>query len=160
MYYVEAILLGSLALLLLAPWFPSRSALVTLITLWMVGVSAIFWRYGLDGQLTFYSNDQQLHVYLMGKLEWGGRPLGVRDLIDRRYSMSGLPTSSPSSALVLQSLSSLSRLSVSSSTSSSSTVTSTDFSPPSVRSTTGLPLVQLSSFFPYWRSEKQCCFLP
>lgn len=85
MYYVEAILLGSLALLLLAPWFPSRSALVTLITLWMVGVSAIFWRYGLEGQLTFYSNDQQLHVYLMGKLEWGGRPLGVRDLIDRRY---------------------------------------------------------------------------
>lgn len=85
MYYFEAILLGSFALLLLLPWFPSRTVLIALITLWVAGVSAIFWRFGPESQLTFYSNDQQLHVYLMGKLEWGGRPLGVRDLIDRRY---------------------------------------------------------------------------
>jgi hypothetical protein len=85
MYYFEAILLGLFALLLLLPWFPSRTVLVALIALWVAGVSAVFWRYGLEGQLTYYSNDQKLHVYLMGKLEWGGRPLGVRDLIDRRY---------------------------------------------------------------------------
>ncbi len=85
MYYAEALLLGLLAYLLLLPWFPSRNALAGLSALWVVGVSLIYWRYGNDGQLTFYSNDQQLHVYLMGKLEWGGRPLGIRDLIDRRY---------------------------------------------------------------------------
>lgn len=85
MYYAEALLLGLLAYLLLLPWFPSRNVLAGLSALWVVGVSLIYWRYGNDGQLTFYSNDQQLHVYLMGKLEWGGRPLGIRDLIDRRY---------------------------------------------------------------------------
>ena len=85
MYYFEALLLGLLAFLLLLPWFPNRSVLAGLSALWVLGVSVIYWRYGGDGQLTFYSNDQQLHVYLMGKLEWGGRPLGIRDLIDRRY---------------------------------------------------------------------------
>ena len=85
MFYLEAILLGLLAYLLLLPWFPNRNVLGGLSALWIIGVSLIYWRYGNDGQLTFYSNDQQLHVYLMGKLEWGGRPLGIRDLIDRRY---------------------------------------------------------------------------
>ena len=85
MYYFEALLLGLLAFLLLLPWFPNRSVLAGLSALWVIGVSVIFWRYGGDGQLDFYSNDQQLHVYLIGKLEWGGRPLGIRDLIDRRY---------------------------------------------------------------------------
>jgi hypothetical protein len=53
--------------------------------LWVLGVSLIYWRYGSDGQLEFYSNDQLFHVYLMGKLEWAGRPLNIFDLIDRRY---------------------------------------------------------------------------
>ena len=85
MYYVEALLLGLLAVVLLLPWFPRRDVLVALSALWVVGISVIYWRYGADGQLEFYSNDQQLHIYLMGKLEWGGRPVGIRDLIDRRY---------------------------------------------------------------------------
>ncbi len=84
-YYAEALLLGLLAFVLILPWFPNRNVLGGLTVLWVLGVSLIYWRYGSDGQLEFYSNDQQLHVYLMGKLEWGGRPLGVRDLIDRRY---------------------------------------------------------------------------
>lgn len=85
MYYVEALLLGLLAFVLVMPWFPRRDALAALCALWVIGVSLIYWRYGSDGQLVFYSNDQQLHIYMMGKLEWGGRPLGIRDLIDRRY---------------------------------------------------------------------------
>ncbi|MFM8867491.1 MAG: hypothetical protein ACKOFZ_04325 [Ilumatobacteraceae bacterium] len=85
MYYLEAILLGLLAVVLLLPWFPRRDVLAALSALWVIGISLIHWRYGTDGQLEFYSNDQQLHIYMMGKLEWGGRPTSVFDLIDRRY---------------------------------------------------------------------------
>lgn len=85
MYYFEALLLGLLAFLLLLPLFPSRNALAGLSVLWVIGISLIYWRNGADGQLEFYSNDQQLHVYLMAKLEWGGRPSSMIDLVDRRY---------------------------------------------------------------------------
>ncbi|MEY5039910.1 MAG: hypothetical protein RLZZ48_679 [Actinomycetota bacterium] len=85
MYYVEALLLGLLAFVLVLPWFPRRDVLAALCAFWVIGVSLIYWRYGSDGQLAFYSNDQQLHVYMMGKLEWGGRPTSVIDIIDRRY---------------------------------------------------------------------------
>jgi hypothetical protein len=85
MYYVEALLLGLFAFLLLLPWFSNRNVLGGLTAVWVLGVSLIYWRYGIDGQMEFYSNDQQLHVYLMNKLEWGGRPSSVIDLVDRRY---------------------------------------------------------------------------
>jgi hypothetical protein len=89
MYYLEATILGLFAFSLLLPWFPSRRALMALTAMWVVGVSSIHWRYGALDQLTFYSNDQQLHDFLLGKLEWGGRPGGVQDLIDRRYLYTG-----------------------------------------------------------------------
>ena len=85
MYYVEACLLGLLAFVLVLPYFRRRDVLAALCALWVLGVSLIYLRLGVDGQLDFYSNDQPIHVYLIGKLEWGGRPQTIQDLIDRRY---------------------------------------------------------------------------
>ena len=89
MYYLEATILGVLAYALLHPWFPRRQVLLALTALWVLGVSSIYWRYGASDQLIFYSNDQQLHDFLLGKLDWGGRPQSVQDLIDRRYLYTG-----------------------------------------------------------------------
>ena len=42
MYYVEALLLGLLAFVLILPWSPRRDALAALCALWVVGVSLIY----------------------------------------------------------------------------------------------------------------------
>lgn len=88
MFYLQALLLGALAVMLFLPHLP-RLALIAVSVLWTVGVSAIYFRYGPVGQLGFYSNDQEIHDYLLGKLEWGGRPTSVQDIIDRRYVFLG-----------------------------------------------------------------------
>jgi hypothetical protein len=88
MFYVQAILLGLLASVVFGPCLP-RKILIALSTLWVVGVSAIYFRYGPIGQLGFYSNDQEIHEFMLGKLEWGGRPTSIQELIDRRYAYLG-----------------------------------------------------------------------
>ena len=88
MYYFQAILLGVFAAMVFAPYLP-RIALALLSALWTIGVSAIYLRYGPVGQLGFYSNDQEIHQFMLGKLEWGGRPTSIQELIDRRYAYLG-----------------------------------------------------------------------
>lgn len=89
LYALQAVLLG--ALLFVALWTRIRvePILFWIIGAWVFGVSAIFLLFGADGQLTFYSNDQEIHLFLLEKIEWGGRPLSVRDLLDRRYGYVG-----------------------------------------------------------------------
>ena len=83
-YYLQAVLLGVLAIAIFSPYLP-RTPLIALSTMWTIGVAVIYYRYGPIGQLGFYSNDQEIHQFMLGKLEWGGRPTSVQELIDRRY---------------------------------------------------------------------------
>jgi len=89
MFLVQAILLGLLAAIFFLVDVRRRPILGVIIGAWVVGVTVIRWRFGAAGQLTFYSNDQEFHLEMLGKLEWGGRPLSVQDLIDRRYPYTG-----------------------------------------------------------------------
>lgn len=88
MFYLQAILLGIFAIAVFSPYL-TRIPLVALTTLWAVGVAVIYYRYGPVGQLGFYSNDQEFHQFMLGKLGWGGRPTSVQELIDRRYAYLG-----------------------------------------------------------------------
>lgn len=89
MFLVQATLLGLLAATIFLADIRRRPVLAAMIAVWVAGVIAIRWRYGYDGQLTFYSNDQEFHLDMLGKLEWGGRPLSIQDVIDRRYAYTG-----------------------------------------------------------------------
>jgi len=86
MYALQAALLAALAWIAVAPLCRRRLVPTAAVVLWAVGVTAIFRRYGADGLLDFYSNDQRYHQFLVGKLEWGGRPLFFSDLEERRYT--------------------------------------------------------------------------
>lgn len=85
MFVLQATLLGVIAASLFGSDVRRRPVLGAIVGAWVVGVVAIRWRYGSGGQLTYYSNDQEFHLEMLGKLEWGGRPLSVQDLVDRRY---------------------------------------------------------------------------
>ena len=86
MYALQAALLAALAWIAVAPLCRRRLVPTAAVVLWAVGVTAIFRRYGADGLLDFYSNDQRYHQFLVGKLEWGGRPLLFSDIEERRYT--------------------------------------------------------------------------
>lgn len=86
MYALQAALLAALAWVAVAPLCRRRLVPTVAVVLWAVGVTAIFRRYGADGLLDFYSNDQRYHQFLVGKLEWGGRPLLFSDIEERRYT--------------------------------------------------------------------------
>jgi hypothetical protein len=88
MFYFQAALLGVFAIAVFRPYL-SRNVLAALSAMWVIGVSLIYLRYGPVGQLGFYSNDQEIHEFMLGKLEWGGRPTSVQELIDRRYAYLG-----------------------------------------------------------------------
>jgi hypothetical protein len=87
-FYVQALILGTLAIILFVPYLP-RYPLMALSLMWVLGVNAIYFRYGPVGQLGFYSNDQEIHEFLLGKLGWGGRPTTFEDILDRRYVFLG-----------------------------------------------------------------------
>lgn len=89
MYSVQAVLLGGLAWIAVVPQCRRRLVPTVAIVLWTVGVAAIRFRYGADGQLDFYSNDQRYHLFLVDKLDWGGRPMFFSDLEERRYTFLG-----------------------------------------------------------------------
>jgi hypothetical protein len=89
LYAAQAALLGALAWILVVPHCRRRLVPTAAVVLWVVGVTAIFRRYGADGLLDFYSNDQRYHQFLVGKLEWGGRPMFFSDIEERRYTFLG-----------------------------------------------------------------------
>jgi len=89
LYAAQATMLGALAWILVVPHCRRRLVPTAAVVLWAVGVTAIFRRYGADGLLDFYSNDQRYHQFLVGKLEWGGRPLLFSDIEERRYTFLG-----------------------------------------------------------------------
>ncbi len=88
MYYLQAVLLGIFAVFIFSAYLP-RLSLMALSAAWIVSVAFIYYRYGPVGQLGFYSNDQEFHEFMLGKLEWGGRPTNLQELIDRRYAYLG-----------------------------------------------------------------------
>lgn len=57
--------------------------------LWVLGVSAIYFRYGPVGQLGFYSNDQEFHDFLVERVQSGGRPTDFQEFLNRRYPFIG-----------------------------------------------------------------------
>ena len=88
MFYLQALLLGTFAVVVFSPYL-NRIHLLALSSLWVIGVAIIYFRYGPLGQLSFYSNDQEIHQFMLGKLEWGGRPTSLQELIDRRCAYLG-----------------------------------------------------------------------
>jgi len=89
MYGLQAALLSALAWIAVAPGSRRRLIPTTIVVLWALGVTAIFHRYGADGLLHFYSNDQYYHQIMIDKLGWGGRPVFFSDLEERRYTFLG-----------------------------------------------------------------------
>ena len=88
MFYLQALLLGALACILFLPHIP-RTPLIFVSILWVLGVGAIYYRYGPTGQLGFYSNDQEFHDFLVDRVQSGGRPSDFQEFLNRRYPFIG-----------------------------------------------------------------------
>lgn len=71
MYILQVVLISSLA-----SWFMRHDALVVRLQVatWTLGVAAIAWRFGLAGQLLFYSNDQRYYSDLVQSFSIEGIP--------------------------------------------------------------------------------------
>lgn len=60
-YYLQALFLAVVPLALCQRRVKVDMALLVMSTSWFLGVSIIFWRYGVVGQNNFYQNDQRYH---------------------------------------------------------------------------------------------------
>ncbi|MFM7081792.1 MAG: hypothetical protein ACKOYI_07510, partial [Actinomycetota bacterium] len=90
MYILQVVLIGSLV-----SWFVHHEALVVRlqVVIWMLGVAAIAWRFGLAEQLNFYSNDQSYYSDLVRSFSTEGIPWDVDVWLGSKtpYTVAALP---------------------------------------------------------------------
>jgi len=90
MYILHVVLIGSLV-----SWFVHHEVSVVRlqVVIWMLGVAAIAWRFGLAEQLNFYSNDQSHYSDLVRSFSTEGIPWDVDAWLGSKtpYTIAALP---------------------------------------------------------------------
>lgn len=90
MYILQVVLIGSLV-----SWFVHHEVSVVRlqVVIWMLGVAAIAWRFGLAEQLNFYSNDQSYYSDLVRSFSTEGIPWDVDVWLGSKtpYTVAALP---------------------------------------------------------------------
>ncbi len=90
MYLVQVTLIGGLV-----SWLLRHDALFVRlqVSIWTFGVAAIGWRFGLDDQVGFYSNDQAFYSGTVQSFSTAGIPWGVDAWLGKKipYTVAALP---------------------------------------------------------------------
>ena len=90
-YYLQAIILCSALLCFLSRRGKIDRLIVFVVTLWAVGVSLIYFRYGSIGQWSFYQNDQYWHWKIVAQLI----PQGINFLSVDQLNLLRIPYTLP-----------------------------------------------------------------